>query len=235
MGNTMSCFDRWGKRTPDGALFAPKKRGGEDDRANALFSEPKATLSTTASTATPAAPAAATPAAATGGTPAAKSGAPGERTSRRRQTYSSNANKAADTEMSSYGEEDDFDESEDEELTTSDVRQNKLMAYRRTLTKVVKLKTHLLNATVKVTCSRDGKEVEWYKGHSQEGGKAKPVGSLPVEKITNIKAQADNPKGLTISVNNPAPTTFSFTFKTKEEREAWQNQLESLRKFMAMI
>ena len=72
MGNTMSCFDRWGKRTPDGALFAPKKRGGEDDRANALFSEPKATLSTTASTATPAAPAAATPAAATGGTPAAK-------------------------------------------------------------------------------------------------------------------------------------------------------------------
>ena len=69
------------------------------------------------------------------------------------------------------------------QLTTSDVRQNKLMAYRRTLTKVVKLKTHLLNATVKVTCSRDGKEVEWYKGHSQEGGKAKPVGSLPVEKV----------------------------------------------------
>ena len=69
------------------------------------------------------------------------------------------------------------------QLTTSDVRQKKLMTYRRTLTKVVKLKTHLLNATVKVTCSRDGKEVEWYKGHSAEGGKARPVGSLPVEKV----------------------------------------------------
>lgn len=222
MGNAMSCFDRWGKRAPDGALFTPKK-SGDAGRSPSAFAAPTTSASTAASTGGSAGPA------------KPKASLPAERSSRRRQTYSSNAPKSADTEVSSYDEGDDFEESEDEEeLTTSDVRQKKLLAYRRKLTKIVKLKTHLFNATVKVTCSRDGKEIEWYKGQRSEGGKNKPVGSMPVEKITAVKSQSDNPKGLTISVNNPGPTTYSFTFKTNEERVSWQEQLESFQKFMAM-
>ncbi|KAL8448907.1 hypothetical protein Emed_003477 [Eimeria media] len=161
MGNSMSCFDRWGKRAPDGALFTVKKTGGSDPtKAPSAFNAPA-----------------------------------GASTSRRRQTYSSNASKTAESEVSSYDEGDDFEESdEDEELTTKDVRQQKLLDYRRKLTKIVKLKTHLFNATVK----------------------------------------ADNPKGLTITVNNPGPINYSFTFKTKEERVTWQEQLESFQKFMSM-
>ncbi|XP_026190107.1 uncharacterized protein LOC34617839 [Cyclospora cayetanensis] len=224
MGNTMSCFDRWGKRAPDGPLFAVKKSGGESGKSPSAFNVGLGSASTTASAGSSSASAA-----------KSKAAAPAERSTRRRQTYSSNAPKSADTEVSSYDEADDFDESEEEEeLTTSDVRQKKLLTYRRNLTKIVKLKTHLFSATVKVTCSRDGKDIEWYKGHSAEGGRNKPVGSMPVDKITSVKSQADNPKGLTISVNNPSPTTFSFTFKTKEERVSWQEQVESFQKFMAM-
>lgn len=76
------------------------------------------------------------------------------------------------------------------QLTTSDVRQKKLLTYRRNLTKIVKLKTHLFNATVKVTCSKDGKELEWYKGQGTEGGKNKPIGSMPVEKVSSQKQNA---------------------------------------------
>ncbi|KAL8275615.1 hypothetical protein Esti_000566 [Eimeria stiedai] len=223
MGNTMSCFDRWGKRAPDGALFTAKKTGGSDpSKAPSAFNAPAGASTSTAASAGSAGRV----------TKSNASLAPAERSSRRRQTYSSNASKNAESEMSSYDEGDDFEESdEDEELTTKDVRQQKLLDYRRKLTKIVKLKTHLFNATVKVTCARDGKEIEWYKGHSADGGKHKPVGSMP---ITSVKSQADNPKGLTITVNNPGPTTYSFTFKTKEERVSWQEQLESFQKFMSM-
>ncbi|KAL8424471.1 hypothetical protein Efla_005027 [Eimeria flavescens] len=225
MGNAMSCFDRWGKRTPDGALFVAKRTSGGADppKGASAFATPAISAASTA---------ASTGSAARGGK-TTLSAAPAERSIRRRQTYSST--KAAESEVSSYDDGDDFEESEDEEeLTTKDVRQQKLLDYRRKLTKIVKLKTHLFNATVKVTCSRDGKEIEWYKGQSAEGRKNKPVGSMPVEKIVTVKSQADNPKGLIITVNNPNPVTYSFTFKSKEERVSWQEQLESFQKFMSL-
>lgn len=50
MGNAMSCFDRWGKRAPDGALFAPKKSDGDVARSPSAFSAPMASASTAAST-----------------------------------------------------------------------------------------------------------------------------------------------------------------------------------------
>lgn len=40
MGNSMSCFERWGKRAPDGALFAPKKRNADNPRSPSVFAVP---------------------------------------------------------------------------------------------------------------------------------------------------------------------------------------------------
>ncbi|CDJ69184.1 hypothetical protein, conserved [Eimeria necatrix] len=40
MGNSMSCFERWGKRAPDGALFAPKKRNAENPKSPSVFAVP---------------------------------------------------------------------------------------------------------------------------------------------------------------------------------------------------
>lgn len=57
MGNSMSCFDRWGKRTPDGALFIPKKVLNEPSKSGSAFSAPLAPNSPSASTAGTAGPA----------------------------------------------------------------------------------------------------------------------------------------------------------------------------------
>ncbi|KAL8430091.1 hypothetical protein ACSSS7_006147 [Eimeria intestinalis] len=210
MGNTMSCFDRWGKRTPDGALFTVKKSGGSDfTKASSAFNGPAGASTSTAASASGAG----------GVTKSNATSARAERSSRRRQTYSSNASKNAESEVSSYDEGDDFDESdEDEELTTKDVRQQKLLDYRRKLTKI----GNPQHKEVRSLCCCCSSAV----------GDVFAVAVFP--QITSVKSQADNPKGLTITVNNPGPTTYSFTFKTKEERVTWQEQLESFQKFMSM-
>lgn len=152
---------------------------------------------------------------------------------RRRQTYSSKTERG-DTDMSSFDEEEGFSDSlDEEEVTTLDVQQRKLAAYRRDLMKVVKLKTHVLSATVKgetesvgvrlslslsfekerrefssprhcragcrcvsVTCSKDGREIEWYRGQSGGDGKHKPAGAIPTDKASSSRLVAtDGRKG----------------------------------------
>ncbi|PFH38024.1 hypothetical protein BESB_003650 [Besnoitia besnoiti] len=229
MGNTMSCFERWGKRTPDGPLLQIKQNtlGYPSGIIEATSSASTAsTQSTTAGTTSP------TPAP---GSAFATTVAV-ERPSRRRQTYSSKSRKS-DTEISSMEELSDETESEDNDaVSASDIRMKKVMQYRRALTKVVKLKTHLFSETVKVTCSKDGEQIQWFKGKSASGpqDRKKPSGFFPVDKITSVKSQADNTKALVITVNNPQPSTYNFTFKTPSERESWQDQVQSLMKFMAM-
>lgn len=76
------------------------------------------------------------------------------------------------------------------QVSASDIRKKKVMQYRRALTKVVKLKTHLFSETVKVTCSKDGEEIEWYKGKSAtgtQGDKKKRAGSFPVDKVRKAR------------------------------------------------
>lgn len=77
------------------------------------------------------------------------------------------------------------------QVSASDLRTKKVMQYRRALTKVVKLKTHLFSETVKVTCSKDGEEIEWYKGKSATGSQAdkkKRAGSFPVDKVREARS-----------------------------------------------
>ncbi|CBZ56182.1 conserved hypothetical protein [Neospora caninum Liverpool] len=228
MGNTMSCFDRWGKRAPDGPLLQIKssESGGSSGIIQAASTASTAVGSTT------------TAPAATGGATSPGPAAPvPERPMRRRQTYSLKAKKS-DTEMSSMEElsEESESDADNDAVSASDIRMKKVMQYRRALTKVVKLKTHLFSETVKVTCSKDGEQVQWFKGKTAAGAqdRKKPSGSFPVDKITSVKSQADNTKVLVITVNNPQPSTYNFTFKTPVERESWQEQIQSLMKFMAM-
>eukprot|EP00070_Physeter_catodon_P047828 XP_028354722.1 uncharacterized protein LOC114487645 isoform X2 [Physeter catodon] len=232
MGNTLTCFERWGKRPPDGPLLHIKAYSKEGKDGGIVQASSKASTATSTSAETPVS---------TGTAPAGGSLTPSgvERQSRRRQTYSSKTTKKSDTEVSSLDEDTDESDVENEidGVSASDIRQKKFMEYRRALTKVVKLKTLLFSETVKVTCSRNGQQIEWYKGKSTAASpsdKKKPAGSFPVDKITSCKAQADNVKALVITVNVPQPTTYNFTFKSAAEREHWQEQVESLMKFIAM-
>lgn len=232
MGNTVSCFERWGKRQPDGALLVLPT--GKSKQGSLLASISSASTVSGASKRS-----ASSSSVKSGGGESREGSTVNGRSSRRRPTYSA-SKRRSDTEVSSFGEEiEEETESEAEELSAKDVRLKKISEYRRNLTKVVKLKSTLGSMTVKATISKDGVDVEWYKGKSDEKeaqqGKKKPVGSFPVEKIAGVKSKSDNPKTIELSVSKGSGfETYSFLFKSREEREVWQQNLESFRKFIAL-
>lgn len=155
------------------------------------------------------------------------------RVSRRKPTYSPSTRRV---EIESDDEEEDklSTDNSDKKLSASDIKAQKIKQYRKTLTKVVKIKTAIFHETVKVTCSKDGKMLEWYKGKSDASGKKKPIGNIPLNKITSIRTKSDNPKHLEIAVNSVNISTYLFIFKTRDEREEWQSNLESFKKIMSM-
>ncbi|SBT74960.1 conserved Plasmodium protein, unknown function [Plasmodium malariae] len=166
MGNTVpySCYERWGKRTPDGPLINYDPQIVKDEEDDDKLSTDKS----------------------------------------------------------------------DENISAKDIKDEKIKQYRKTLTKIIKIKTAIFHETVKVTCSKDGKMLEWYKGKADEDGRKKPIGSFPLNKITSIRTKVDNLKSLEIAVSSVNISTYLFFFKTREERESWQNDLESFRKIMSM-
>ncbi|CRG98940.1 conserved protein, unknown function [Plasmodium relictum] len=155
------------------------------------------------------------------------------RSARRRPTYSPTARKVI---IETEDEDDDklSTDGSDENISAKDIKDEKIKQYRKTLTKVVKIKTAIFHETVKVTCSKDGKMLEWYKGKADGNGVKKPIGSFPLNKITSIRTKADNLKSLEIAVSSVQISTYLFIFKTREERENWQNNLESFKKVMSM-
>ncbi|EUD66962.1 hypothetical protein C922_02546 [Plasmodium inui San Antonio 1] len=156
------------------------------------------------------------------------------RNARRRPTYSPTARKInLETEEEEEEEKLSTDNS-DEHISAKDIKEEKIKQYRKTLTKVVKIKTAIFHETVKVTCSKDGKMLEWYKGKAEGDGKKKPIGSFSLNKITSIRTKVDNLKSLEIAVSSVNISTYLFIFKTREERESWQNNLESFTKIMNM-
>lgn len=230
----MSCFDRWGKRAPDGPLLAVKPGQSQKGSLSNRISD----VSTASGGSTPSkAPNAAGVAFSSSSGGAAGAASTTERSVRRRPTYSSKTKKS-DTEVSSFDESSEESSEEDEELSSKDIRQQKIAQYRKELTHVVRIKSSLLAETVKISCSKDGKEILWFKGKSKGEGEGKktrgPAGSFALDKISGLKVQADNQKALTISVSNPSTTNYAVTFKTREGREKWQSSLDSLRKFMSM-
>eukprot|EP00921_Rhytidocystis_pertsovi_P025536 GHVQ01041195.1.p1 GENE.GHVQ01041195.1~~GHVQ01041195.1.p1 ORF type:complete len:241 (-),score=54.47 GHVQ01041195.1:287-1009(-) len=240
MGNTMSCFERWGKRQPDGALltYVPGTKKG-----SSAFGSLSTTGSTTADEGITDTAGKAIGGRASTGAAATAAGAQtveASRSSRRRPTYST---KRAQAE-SSVSEFDDVTSEEDTEgsqaeLSASDIRQKKLNEFRKSLTKIVKLKTAIFQMTVKVTLSKDGLDAVWFSGKSDQAREKeearKPIGKFPVAKISAIKAMAGHPKSVEVSLTSPNFENYHFSFKTQEDREEWQQQLESLRKFLSML
>ncbi|KEG00799.1 conserved Plasmodium protein, unknown function [Plasmodium vinckei vinckei] len=159
------------------------------------------------------------------------------RNARRRPTYSPSARKI-NIENEIYDDDDEDEklstDNSGEDISAKNLKDEKIKEYRKILTKVVKIKTTIFHETVKVTCSKDGKLLEWYKGKADDDGHKKPIGSFPLNKITSIRTKVDNLKSLEISVSSVNINTYLFTFKTREERESWQNHLESFKNIMDM-
>lgn len=267
MGNAVpyNCYERWGKRSPDGPLihFDPSKPNNgtlskllgdfdydlqEDGTASITKTEATGNVNyqtlnhmnsrVKINTNTGTQHRVSLDVPNTEGTPKCV------RTSRRRPTYSPKTRKI---EMESEEEEEKEEDEEEEEksgniasdgnseeISANDIRAEKIKQYRKILTKVVKIKTAIFHETVKVTCSKDGNFLEWYKGKADENGKKKPIGHIMLSKISSVRTKSDNPKSLEIAVSSVQISTYLFIFKTREERENWQNNLESFKKIMSM-
>ncbi|KAK2196893.1 hypothetical protein BdWA1_002142 [Babesia duncani] len=153
------------------------------------------------------------------------------RQSRRRPTYSAKNLKAiSDDEETAESSSD----SEVDETTAKNIRQEKILKYRKLLTKIVKIKCNIFHEKVKVTCSKDGNCLEWYKVKATEDDDRKRslIGTLPVDKITSFKTKVDNLKCLEITAGTNG---YIFTFKTRDEREAWQTEFDNFVRFMKLI
>ncbi|KAK1936522.1 hypothetical protein X943_004017 [Babesia divergens] len=152
------------------------------------------------------------------------------RANRRRPTYSAKLLKAVSDEESVESSSD----TDEETATAKDIRLNKILQYRKSLTKIVKVKTAIFHEKVRVTCSKDGKCIEWYKVKASEDdeNKRQLIGTLPVSKITNFKTKVDNLRYLEITAGN---NSYLFMFKTRDEREQWQCEFDSFIRFMKMI
>lgn len=238
MGSVCSCFERWGRRYPDGPLL--KIETGKSKRGGLLASLSTAStlsdISTAGSLDGTNAVAESVTAGKVNAAGAGEKGGDTARLSRRRPTYSA-SKKEIERGISSTDEIDDDDISEEEDnISASDVRQIKLAEYRRSLTNLVKLKTSIFSEKVKVTSSKDGMCIEWFKGKDgvykgRASGSKKPAGSFLIGKITAMKAKSDNPKALDLSVEKGSGfETYCFVFKTVEQRDDWEVHLESLRK-----
>ncbi|EKX74166.1 conserved hypothetical protein [Theileria equi strain WA] len=152
-----------------------------------------------------------------------------ERGSRRRPTYS-----AKFTRAFSRGSEDTCESSDADEImeTANDIRMKRISEFHKSLTKTVKLKSGIFHERVCITCSKDGKTIEWYKIKGKEVDKEKgPIGEISVGKILTVKTKADNLKHLEILCRSEA---FLFMFKTTADREEWQTELENFIKFMRL-
>lgn len=151
------------------------------------------------------------------------------RGSRRRPTYA-----AKFTRAFSKGSEDTCESSDGDEImeTANDIRMKRISEFHKSLTKTVKFKSGIFHERVCITCSKDGKTIEWYKIKGKEVDKTKgPIGEISVGKILTVKTRADNLKHLEILCRSEA---FLFMFKTTTDREEWQTELERFIKFMKL-
>lgn len=146
---------------------------------------------------------------------------------RRRPTYSAKLSKAPSDASEAEYTEGSHEEHKDVGSTV-DIRQRKVMEYRKLLTKSVKIKAAFFNERVKVTCSRDGSAVEWYR---EKNGRMARVGSLPVASITHFMPRAENDCALEITAPNP----LTLTFKSREERAGWEAHFSNFITFMKLI
>ncbi|CRG93176.1 conserved protein, unknown function [Plasmodium gallinaceum] len=237
MGNTVpySCYERWGKRTPDGPLINYNPQIPNNGSMAILLENFEYELNEETNDTTKNNNLSINRKDENNNENINKNNINLNviRSARRRPTYSPTARKVI---IETEDEDDDklSTDGSDENISAKDIKDEKIQQYRKTLTKVVKIKTAIFHETVKVTCSKDGKMLEWYKGKADGDGKKKPIGSFPLNKITSIRTKADNLKSLEIAVSSVQISTYLFIFKTREEREDWQNNLESFKKVMSM-
>lgn len=216
--SSVNCFERWGRRTPDGPLIKSKPSGSPSIGS---VSTSAGSIKTNEATTTAAAVDEA------GDTTA-------RRKSRRRPTAMPAL--ASDTEASVDAS---LSEDTEEETSVADTMASRLKSLRRALSHVVRLKTSFFASSVKVTTDDRCSRLQWYPAkdkteESEDNREKKAAGSIPIEKIVKVQVSQANNKAVEITAMNPGHETYTFTFKHQTSCQKWLDALVSLQKLQAM-
>eukprot|EP00918_Siedleckia_nematoides_P025219 GHVU01054464.1.p1 GENE.GHVU01054464.1~~GHVU01054464.1.p1 ORF type:complete len:237 (+),score=51.90 GHVU01054464.1:208-918(+) len=235
MGNIgVNCFQRWGRRRPDGPLIKAGSIGAQSTRPSTEPSEPRTSVMA-AGAGTTAAAAAAGAAGATAGA-GAQSGTEGAgaRGGRRRPSYAPAKGMRAPSESEAELDAESVDaESEDEnQASTQDLYAGRIAQYRKELSTRAKLSAGIVSKTIHLKVDGGASKLEWYP---VEGDKKKVMGSILLNNLVKVSAGTLKPHMLEISGDvNGTVTSYTFQFKSSDARESWQKSLEELRNFLKM-
>ncbi|KAL7067822.1 hypothetical protein ACR3K2_17310 [Cryptosporidium serpentis] len=207
MGNTTSCFERWGKRRPDGALIKPPK-DGQRKSSSGLH------IRTVAGTGTADIPV-------TVVSPSSNS----RRVHKKPSIEISNDIKPSETSnIEEISSEDEYEE----DTSSKNILSEQILEYRKKLTKTAKLMyLSFFNVSVTVTLSSDGSQLEWYKTSvnvEDMESRGSPLGSVNLSDIENVEFSSGAEQNLEINMKNK--DVLSFQFKNREERGNWKKTFD---------
>eukprot|EP01068_Selenidium_serpulae_P007878 Selendium_serpulae@DN4830_c0_g1_i1.p2 len=246
MGNVQSvmhCFERWGRRGPDGALIKN-------------YSDRSSTTSTTASSGIYSGPS--TPQhdlGFTGGTPHPEPAQPTRRrssgggtgstqeaerrgiatartarTARRRPSIAVATKSSPTTNTVKESSSDDDDDSEDDgAMTLADKMTERIKKLRTGLNVEARIKTAFSTTKVMMTIDEHGEHLQWYQTEHED----KKVRNAKISEINKVQITQADAQTVEVFSGNP-PEMHSFYFKSARQATEWINNLESLRTIKAM-
>lgn len=207
---SVNCFERWGKRGTGGALLTLKKKSTVES------SSTRASASGVGE--------------ASGDTEKANTRASRRRPSVAPPQMESDISDISDDRFSVV-EEDLSLEDSDEDVSVHDIHTQKIAMYRKSLTKILKLKFGFFSSTVRMTVDKTATNLEWYNA-KEKRDKSKLLGSVPLDKVKRIQQNSAKPNILEISQTGKAET-YNLIFKSSEDRAAWEESFSKLLKFVA--
>ncbi|EEA07442.1 uncharacterized protein CMU_036150 [Cryptosporidium muris RN66] len=207
MGNTTSCFERWGKRRPDGPLIKPLK-DGQHKSSSGLH------IRTIGGTNTADIPVA-----------VVNSSSNSKGVHKKPSIEISNDIKPSKSpDIQETSSEDEYEE----DTTSKNILSEQILEYRKKLTKTAKLMyLSFFNVSVTVTLSSDGSQLEWYKTSvnvEDIESRGPPLGSVNLNDIESVEFSSGTEQNLEINMKNK--DVLSFQFKNREERSNWKKTFD---------
>eukprot|EP00375_Theileria_parva_P003825 XP_766511.1 hypothetical protein [Theileria parva strain Muguga] len=113
-----------------------------------------------------------------------------------------------------------------------ELRAERVSVFQGNLYQKVKVKSPDKSGKFIVNCSDDGLKLELSMPPKSGEDSGKVVKELPVSQVTQVKTTSHNINQLELTVSN---VVYTFTFKSREDRERWQNNFDEFRKFSRLI
>ncbi|XP_953786.1 uncharacterized protein TA16715 [Theileria annulata] len=126
----------------------------------------------------------------------------------------------------------DHSHKEEKIRPSKELRAERVSVFQGNLYQKVKVKSPDKSGKFIVNCSDDGLKLEISTPTKSGEEPGKVVKELPVSQVSQVKTTSHNINQLEITVSN---VVYTFTFKSREDRERWQNNFDEFRKFSRLI